>query len=102
WFLDVDGNGRWSDPDRYFELGDKEGKPVVGDWNHDGIDDVGVFHDGQWQLDSNGNQKFDAQDRVFAMGGPGDLPIAGDFDGDGTDQVGVYRGGPTPDRQAAQ
>ncbi len=101
WFLDVDGNGRWSDADRYVELGAHGDRPVVGDFNHDGIDDLGVYHDGRWHLDTNGNHELDAQDKVFALGGSGDVPIVGDFNGDGTDQIGVYRGGPTPDRQAA-
>ncbi|MBN2215766.1 MAG: hypothetical protein JW719_00180 [Pirellulales bacterium] len=101
WFLDVDGNGRWSDPDLYFEFGQRGDRPVVGDFNHDGIDEVGVYRDGQWHLDINGNHQLDAQDKVFTLGGPGDVPVVGDFDGDGTDQVGVYHGGPTPDRQAS-
>ena len=76
-------------------------RPVVGDFNHDGIDEVGVYRDGQWHLDTNGNHQLDAQDKVFTLGGPGDVPVVGDFYGDGTDQVGVYHGGPTPDRQAS-
>jgi len=102
WFLDVDGNGRWSDPDLYFEFGAAGDRPVVGDFNHDGIDEVGVYRQGKWHLDTNGNHQFDAQDKVFSLGGADDVPVVGDFDGDGTDQIGVYRKGPTPDRQASR
>ena len=101
WFLDVDGNGKWSDADLYIEFGHKGDLPVVGDFNHDGVDDIGVYRKGKWYLDTNGNHQIDAQDKVFALGGAEDLPITGDFDGDGVDQIGVYRAGPTPDRQAS-
>jgi len=101
WFLDMDGNGRWSDADLYFEFGSRDDRPVVGDFNRDGIDDVGIYRDGKWILDTNGNHEIDAQDKVLSLGGPDDVPIVGDFDGDGVDQIGVYRGGPTPDRQAS-
>ncbi|HBO46247.1 MAG TPA: fibrinogen-binding protein [Planctomycetaceae bacterium] len=100
WYLDVDGNGQWSEPDLEFEFGQSDDVPVVGDWNGDGIDQVGVYRAGKWRLDTNGNRQLDAQDQVFSLGGADDTPIVGDFDGDGTDQIGVYQSGATPDRQA--
>ena len=66
---------------------------VVGDFNGDGVDDVGIFRAGRWYLDSNGNHELDAHDKVFEMGGASDLPVAGDWDGDGVDEPGTYRSG---------
>lgn len=43
WFVDYNGNGRWDEGDLYIRLGDKDDQPVVGDWDGDGKDDVGVF-----------------------------------------------------------
>ena len=102
WFLDVDGNGRWSEGDEYVELGQAGDLPVVGDFNRDGVDDVGVYRSGKFLLDSNGNRVLDAHDKVFELGGPGDLPVVGDFNGDGTDEIGILRTGPDVDRQASR
>jgi protocatechuate 3,4-dioxygenase beta subunit len=92
WYLDVDGNGRWSENDQFIPFGKRNDIPVVGDFNGDGIDEIGVYRDGQWLVDSNGNHEIDAQDKVFELGENGDMPITGDFDGDGTDEPAVYRG----------
>ena len=102
WFLDIDGNGRWTDGDQFVELGRSGDVPVVGDFNHDGIDDLGVYRAGTWHLDTDGNRELDAHDQVFELGGPGDMPTVGDFNGDGTDQIGILRTGPAPDRQASR
>ncbi len=42
--------------------------PVVGDWDGDGIDDIGVYRNGTWILDMNHNRTIDAADKVFEMG----------------------------------
>ncbi len=98
WFLDVDGDGRWSAPDLYVEYGAADDLPVVGDFNKDGIDDIGVYRAGKWMLDSNANHELDAHDKVFELGGPHDLPVVGDFNGDGNQEFGVYETGPAPAR----
>jgi len=70
--------------------------PVVGDWNGDGIDTVGVFRPstGTFFL-TNGrtNNSTPPADIVFNFGTAGDLPIAGDWNGDGIDTIGVFRPG---------
>lgn len=105
WYLDVDGNGRWSEnADIYIERFGQAGDiPVVGDFNGDGIDEIGVFSSGQWHLDSNGNRAIDAGDKSFELGGAGDVPVVADFNGDGVDEVALYREGVTdvPHEQAA-
>ena len=63
--------------------------PVVGDWDGNGTDTIGIFRNGVFYL-SNSNTSSIA-DIVFAFGIPGDQPIAGDWDDDGIDTVGLYR-----------
>ncbi len=66
--------------------------PVVGDWNGDGIDDVGVRRNHLFFLDSNANNVWDAGvDEVFPFGIDTDTPVIGDWNGDGIDDVGVRR-----------
>ena len=74
--------------------------PVVGDFNGDGIDEIGIFRDGKWIIDTNGNRELDAQDKVFELGGAGDQPVVGDWNDDGTDDPGVYQPGEPTDRVA--
>jgi hypothetical protein len=91
WYLDMDGNGRWSQGDLLVHMGTEKDIPVVGDFNGDGIDELGLYCDGTWKLDVNNDHRIDANDRVFQLGGPHDKPVAGDFNGDGTDEVAVYQ-----------
>lgn len=53
--------------------------PIVGDWNGDGIDTVGVVRQGQWFLRNSNSSGF--ADLQFFYGTPTDLPITGDWDG---------------------
>lgn len=50
WFVDLNGNGFWDPGDLWIELGTALDRPVVGDWDGDGKDDVGIFGR-QWQRD---------------------------------------------------
>ena len=71
--------------------------PIIGDWDGDGDDDVGIFR----SLDPNPSTNSFYLDLSLTGGqhelGPyiygnvGDKPIAGDWDGDGDDNIGVYR-----------
>ena len=76
-------------PDISTNYGAPTDYPVVGDWDGDGIETIGVFRNGVFFL-SNSNTSSMA-DIVFAFGMPGDQPVAGDWDGDGIDTVGLYR-----------
>ncbi len=63
--------------------------PVVGDWDGDGVDTVGVWNRGRWRL-RNTNSPGSA-DLDFSYGGsdPTRRPVVGDWNGDGVDTVGV-------------
>lgn len=73
-----------------FTLGQNGDIPVVGDWDGDGFDGVGVFRPGNsnWIL-SNGFQGT-VDITPFIFGSLGSKPIAGDWNGDGIDSVGVF------------
>jgi hypothetical protein len=79
--------------DHVFHYGVPADLPVTGDWNGDGIRQIGVFRDGQWNLDLDGDGRFTNVDGVATFGGAGDKPVVGDFDGDGVDEIGVFRAG---------
>jgi hypothetical protein len=104
WYLDADGNGRWTPGDVYIEsVGVTGDIPVVGDWNGDGVDELGVYRKGTWYLDINGDRTLDSRDKVLHLGGPHDRPYVGDFNGDGVDEIGVYKDGRYPEnKQAAE
>ena len=51
WFLDMDGDGRWSHGDVVVDFGQEGDIPVVGDWTGDGISKLGVYRNGTFYLD---------------------------------------------------
>ena len=64
--------------------------PITGDFNGDGITEIGVFIDGQWFIDLNGNGVWDEGDVWYELGDQGDQPVTGDWDGDGKTDIGIY------------
>jgi RHS repeat-associated protein len=67
--------------------------PIVGDWNGDGTDTVGLYDPGtgNWFL-KNTNSAGDA-DTIFSFGPGGSvgwLPVVGDWNGDSIDTPGLY------------
>ncbi len=91
WQLDMKG----ADPEIAERLKDPvfgmaSGTPVSGDFNGDGLTDIGVFLKGEWFLDLNGNGVWDDGDLWIKLGHDGDLPIVGDWDGDGKDDIGIF------------
>ncbi len=74
-----------------FAYGGAGWRPVVGDWNGDGIDTVGAFDPSSatWYLrDENSAGAPDAG--VFRYGGGGWLPLAGDWTGTGHVGIGAF------------
>lgn len=61
--------------------------PVTGDWDANGVTDVGVLQTtGDFQLRLNEGTTATMQ----FVPAPDNLPVAGDFDGDGFDSIGIY------------
>jgi hypothetical protein len=71
-------------------FGHPEGRPVAGDFNGDGVWDVGIFRHGRWYLDLNGNGVWDENDLWAKLGSEADLPVTGDWDDDGKTDIGIY------------
>lgn len=74
-------------PDYTFAYGTIGDIPVVGDWNGDGIDTVGIWRPGSAMFmlrnsNSNSNSGGSA-DYTFAYGTIGDRPVLGNWNGDG-------------------
>ncbi len=69
-----------------------DGIPLVGDWNGDGDDDIGIYLDRLFRLDLDESCSWTlATDQVYLFGLQGDEPITGDWNGDGDDDIGIYR-----------
>lgn len=79
--------------DHVFHYGKAGDVAIAGDWNGDGIDNIGLFRQGQWILDSNGDGRLAADDEQFELGEVGALPVVMDANGDGIDDVGFYSHG---------
>ena len=77
-----------TDPPVLFGL--PEAIPVVGDWNGDGHDEIGIFYKGEWFLDLNDNGQWDTDDLWARLGSEADKPVVGDWDGDGKDDIGIF------------
>lgn len=80
------------------DIGGVQETPLVGDFNRDGRDDIGVYipngsTNARWVLKFNqGNGVFNSAYNVDRMdlGGVGEIPIVGDFNGDQRDDIGIY------------
>ena len=72
-------------------MGERGDKPVVGDFNGDGIDELGIYRDGHWHIDLNHDGALDDSDLHYELGDATHNPVVGDCDGDGIDQIGVHQ-----------
>jgi PKD repeat protein len=100
--IGIYNNGVWNLDSTGLEVSDASlswGLPgdiqVIGDWNGDGKDDIGIFRpsSGIWSLDSNGNFAWEGSDVSLSWGLPNDIPIVGDWNGDNKDSIGIFRPG---------
>jgi len=72
--------------------GDASDLPVVGDWNGDGIDTVGVYRNSTGFFFLSDSNTTPNVDYTVLFGNPGDTPFAGKWTADMTGSgVGVYR-----------
>jgi len=71
----------------------RQGVPLAGDFNGDGVDTLALFDNGRWFIDVDGDGRLSAADFTAEFGKAGDLPFVADFDGDGIDEIGVFRDG---------
>jgi hypothetical protein len=111
WYLDRTHNYRLSDGGDVQLSGDMFGYPIVGDFDGDGVDDLGAWSQDYFRLDlstmltggvvpnsfhPNINGVTDVTFR-FGFIGDRERPVAADFDGDGIDDLGLW----VPDRSGA-
>lgn len=87
--------GHWEVTDREgnrveLEFGAEGATPIAGDFNGDGVTEVGVYLDGEWFIDVNGNGHWDPEDLWAKLGTADDRPVVGDWDGDGKDDIGIF------------
>jgi len=77
--------------DNMITFGKQGDRGIVGDWNNDGTDTIGVYRPSTrtfFLSNSNTNPNVDTN---LAFGIDGDMPVVGDWNNDGTDTIGVYR-----------
>lgn len=66
-------------------------RPVVGDWNGDGVDTIGVYRPSNGAFYLRNTNSAGAPYTGFGYGNNEDLPVAGDWNEDGIDTIGIYR-----------
>jgi hypothetical protein len=78
--------------DYSFLFGDLGDKPVVGDWDNDGIDEIGLHREATGFFYYRDTLTTGVADGQFFFGDPGDRFVAGDWGiVDGTDSPAVFR-----------
>lgn len=88
WYLDSNGNNNIEKGDTVLK-GNLKGKPMVGDFDGDGLEDLGSWHRNRFDFDLAADG-LDGMADVTISGGftPGqEKPVAGDMDGDGIDDI---------------
>lgn len=99
WYIDMNGDRAWNGTgvglDALYNFGIAGDKPVVGDWDGDGYDSIGIVRNALWYLDLNENGVWNGNltDGLYGFGSVTDTPISGDWNGDRIDDIGVVRSG---------
>ncbi|GAB1422628.1 hypothetical protein MASR2M15_28650 [Anaerolineales bacterium] len=76
--------------DHQFYFGDGSWQPLVGDWNGDAQDGIGLYKNGRFYLTNDGSYYYDFK---FGPQEAGWIAISGDWDGDGSSGIGIYKDG---------
>lgn len=64
--------------------------PLIGDYDGNGIDDVGLYRGGYFHINYS---EPNAAEVSYQFGSPTDKPLVGDFNGDGKADLALFRGG---------
>ena len=103
WYLDSNANNNIEVTDLSLSGTLKGGVPIVGDFDGDDHDDLGVWQSGGFSFDLfalNGGLNGNIERTInFGFAGPIERPIAADFNADGIDDIGLFvtqHGGVTP------
>jgi murein DD-endopeptidase MepM/ murein hydrolase activator NlpD len=84
-------DGRWLLPGLApFAYGVDGWTPLLGDWNGDGVDTVGVWDPATSTFYLRDSNTPGPPDHVVAYGVPGWRPVVGDWNGDGVDTIGIW------------
>ncbi len=86
-----DGDRGLGSADFSFIFGNPGDKPFAGDFDGDGVDEVGLHRETTGRVYFRFSLTQGVADRDFIYGDPGDVLSAGDWEGDGVDTVAVYR-----------
>lgn len=89
-WLFVDREGNRIAVEQASNLGSQDAKPLVGDFNGDGLDEIAVYAAGRWFVDLNGNGVWDQGDLALRLGTELDRPVVGDWDGDGKADIAIF------------
>jgi hypothetical protein len=93
YIIDTLGNGLegLGEADYSFDFGDFGDQPFVGDFDGDGIDEIGLHRATTAQILLKYDLGAGGADVIFPFGEGSDTAIAGDWNGDGVDTVAVFR-----------
>ena len=67
--------------------------PMLGDWDCDGVDTVGMYRPSNGFVYIRNTNDLGVADFDFFYGEASDIPLVGDWNGDGCDTLAIYRGG---------
>ena len=74
-----------------FVFGDPGDQPVVGDWDGDGIDTIGLHRASTGRFYNRDSNTQGVANNDYVFGDPGDLLVAADWNGDGDHSPAVFR-----------
>src|SRR5947207_2778144 len=90
WYLRNENSAGGADAG-VFVYGGVGWRPVVGDWNGDGVTTVGVVDpNGVWYLRNENSAGPPDVAAPFAYGAPGWIPVVGDWNGTGHTGIGMF------------